>query len=126
METRRVTIVVPDNTIVIDGKAHQVDCSAIDGGVQVIQWHGARGGEIEFIQQDESFRLNTSFDTVEPFAAEIAAWDAAEQAEQNPPTPDPVPELTDEEKLDRLFKAFGLTVEKGKAMLRNGVNGAAR
>lgn len=121
METRRITIVVPDNTIVIDGKAHQVDCSAIDGGIEVIQWHGRRG-EVQFAQQEASFRLNTSFDTMEPFADEIAAWDAAEAAEQNPPDPDlePASELTDEEKLERLFQAHGLTAARGREMLRNG------
>lgn len=49
----RVTIVVDDNTVLVDGKAQTVDCSPLVAeGKHAVQWHDTYG-EIEF---------STSFD----------------------------------------------------------------
>lgn len=93
METRRITIVRSDNTVVIDGKAHPVDCSALSEGICVVQWDGELG-HIEYAQGGGlPFMTNVDIASLDGFGLEavagiIAAWDAAEAAEAV------IPELT--------------------------------
>ena len=38
-----VTIIRPDNTVVIDGRVAKVDCSILPNNYHAVQWHGSDG-----------------------------------------------------------------------------------
>lgn len=45
----RVTIVVPDNRVIIDGEGYRVDCSSlVDRDIHALQWYDDHG-ELEFV-----------------------------------------------------------------------------
>lgn len=50
---KTVTIVRPDNTVVVDGVGLKVDCTSLPGYVKSIQWTG-ESGWIEFMQDHKS------------------------------------------------------------------------
>jgi hypothetical protein len=74
-----VTIVVPDNSVTIDGRSLPIDCSAIDGNIRVIQWYDTFG-EIEFWNTPGvPFKLNGRLDHIndlDEFQEAIDAWQA--------------------------------------------------
>ena len=44
----RISILVADNSVIIDGVAHESDCSSLVGrGISALQWYGTEG-EIEY------------------------------------------------------------------------------
>lgn len=83
METRNVTLVRPDNTVIVDGKAHAVDLSSMHEFISVVQWDGAaKTGHIEFVQAANTpHRLNIDIADISGWSAAIEAWDALEAAE---------------------------------------------
>lgn len=84
METRKVSIIRPDNTVVIDGKAHSVDLASMHPYIHAVQWDGKAGaGHIEFVRvAGAPFALNIPIPDPSGWAAAIEAWDAAEADEQ--------------------------------------------
>lgn len=82
METRNVTLVRPDNTVIVDGKAHAVDLSSMHEFISVVQWDGAaKTGHIEFVQAvNTPHRLNIEISDISGWSAAIEAWDAIESA----------------------------------------------
>ena len=86
----KLTIVRSSNTISIDGRALQVDCSSLDPNIAVVQWneHGDGTGHIEFSQPGQSTWLNgtlTSVDGLHDFQPLIDAWNSAAALIENPP-----------------------------------------
>lgn len=80
----QVTIVRPDNTVIVDGKPHWVDCSSLPAYVRVVQWDGEAGkGHIEFVQDPHGkFMPNTAITDFAPYTSLTDAWTEAEQLEQ--------------------------------------------
>lgn len=79
MET--VIIVVPDNVVLINGKAHTVNCSAFPT-VSAVQWNGTQG-HVEFAEINGQRPLNEMITDISPFQSLIDAW---RQVENRPMT----------------------------------------
>lgn len=82
----KVTIVRPDNTVIVDGVARNIDCSALPAYLQAVQWDGEQAkGHLEFVQDGSgAFLLNQpilSFAQFDYLVQEHAQLLAAEQAE---------------------------------------------
>jgi hypothetical protein len=92
----RVTIIVDDNKVVVEGIAYTIDCSAlIEADVHAVQWFGDRG-EIEFsTDPDTGNRLpNAMITDVSPFQFLIDAWmTEAQKPEPEPETPTAPPSV---------------------------------
>jgi hypothetical protein len=72
-----LTIVKPDDIVLIDGEARRVNCSSVAPDISVIQWLDTTGW-IEFDNQPgNQFRLNEDIDSIEPWQHLIDAWYAA-------------------------------------------------
>lgn len=84
----RVTVIVDDNLVIVNGKPHTIDCSAFPA-IHAIQWFG-QNGEIEFKPTLEGQPPNQAFTDVTPFQSLIDAWQFAE--DHPPPPPPPTPE----------------------------------
>ncbi len=72
----RVSIVVDDNLVLIEGVPCVVDCSAlIPEGIHAVQWHSTFG-EIEFATGVETGdrKPNERFTDMSPFQPLIDAW----------------------------------------------------
>lgn len=108
-ETRRVSIIVPDNMVVIDGKPHEVDCSGLVG-IHAVQWQGERG-HVEYRPGDEP-RGNDEIVSMADYAAIIAAWDAAENAPPPPPPP-PLVAASADVTVDRIAVLERALLDKG-------------
>ncbi|WP_028145976.1 hypothetical protein [Bradyrhizobium japonicum] len=48
----RITIVVPDNVVIVDGVKHAVDCSQF-AGIHAVQWFDTVG-DIEFVYDPDT------------------------------------------------------------------------
>lgn len=86
----RVSIVVPDMMVIVDGVARIVDVSGLPASVHSIQWDGA-AGEIEY---GKPINRNVSFTDLAPYQFVVDRWLAAA-----PTPPDPVPPPTKEEQV---------------------------
>jgi hypothetical protein len=83
----RLTIARADNIVIVDGRALNVDCSALPADVRVVQWDGARG-HTEHVPNAQGRHVpNKAIDSIEPFAAIVGAWRAAAHEADNPPEP---------------------------------------
>jgi len=77
------TIVVPDNIVIIGGKAHPVDCSSL-AGKQVIVWDGVSAGHVEFASIGFSKEPPEAFADPAPYQWWVDAWTSIEN---QPPPP---------------------------------------
>lgn len=67
----KLTIIVPDGMIGIDGEFRAVDLSSLATNIRAIQWNGIKG-HIEF--NDET--PNQTIETIDAFTALVIAWKA--------------------------------------------------
>ncbi len=68
----KVSIVVEDNMVVVDGKPHVVDCSSL-AGLHAVQWDGD-SGHIEHLPVKGERELNTKITSILPYQSLIDAW----------------------------------------------------
>src|SRR6188472_3576667 len=94
----RATIIRPDNIVLVNGRAMNVDCSALDPNIRVVQWYDTEG-EIEFDNEGATvFRSNGKLTDIAEFQFILDAWAAAAAIAD---TPEPLrPEPTLEEIYD--------------------------
>lgn len=80
MTTSTVTIVRPDNRVVVDGAGMSVDCSSLSTYVKAIQWTG-ESGWIEFAYDGRGkFEPNQPITSFEPYAHFVDKWNDAKAA----------------------------------------------
>lgn len=81
----KITIVRSDNTVIVDGERHTVDCSSLPPMFHALQWDGARG-EVEYAHSvciacgqnhKAPNRTITSLADVPEAAPLLDAWKAA-------------------------------------------------
>lgn len=83
----RVTIVVDDNIILVNGKARSVDCSPlIANDLHALQWYDTYGEEeyrtgIDMLSKTWTRRPNALIDDLAPYQSYIDAW-VVENAKQ--------------------------------------------
>jgi len=77
------TIVVPDNIVIIGGKAHRVDCSSL-AGKQVVVWDGVSAGHIEFASIGFNKEPPEAFVDPTPYQWWVDVWTSIEN---QPPIP---------------------------------------
>lgn len=82
----RLTIVVPDNAVFVDGKMHQIDCSAFPT-VHAVQWDGS-SGTVEYISGPPEV-----IEDISPYQPLLDAWTAAESYVPPPPSPPTISDL---------------------------------
>jgi hypothetical protein len=81
----RATIVVDDNTVIIGGTPHRVDCSPlIADGIHAVQWYETAGEE-EFRTDPETGRPpNNKITDFAPYQPYVDLWNAAEAKANEP------------------------------------------
>jgi|GEM_PF-2126231 len=85
----RVTIIPSDGVVIIDGRGFGgLDLSAMDPQIHAVQWYGTRG-ELELAPDAGSGCANIAISDLAFVQMAIDAWQAAADAEDNPP-PQPV------------------------------------
>jgi len=72
----RMIIIVPDNTVIIDGKSHPVDCSSMVG-VQAIHWNET-SGFVEYQSVDFVKQPPIILDDISEYQSWIDSWIAQE------------------------------------------------
>lgn len=78
----RATIVKDDDTVIVDGERHMVDCSNLPADFHALQWDGTRG-EIEYrvTRCDhcgaQSKKGNVLVSDLAPYQPYVDAWRAA-------------------------------------------------
>lgn len=81
-----ITIIRPDNSIVIDGIGREVDCSSLPAYVKAIQWTRVSGW-IEFVQDGKGqFLPNLTIADFAPYNYLIEKW--TEVGKPEPPEVD--------------------------------------
>lgn len=91
----RVSIVVPDGMVIIDGIARQVSMTGVEAGLHAVQWYDTEG-EAEYGKPD---RRNVAISDLAPYQFLIARWTAAA------PTPrPPIVPPTKDEQIDLVFR----------------------
>jgi len=106
------TILVSDNTVIIDGMSRTVDCSAlVPARTHAVQWDGT-AGHVEFYnppgQSSEDFKPNEPLTSMDAYQSYVDAWYAAA-----PPPPGPPPVYRDaNERLDAGITAASDTVAR--------------
>ena len=84
----KVSIVVPDSLVIIDGEMRTVSMAGVEEGVHAVQWDGTRG-DAEYGQPK---RRNVPLTDLTPYQVLLERWEAA--APRPVPTPSP-PTKTD-------------------------------
>jgi hypothetical protein len=89
-----LTIINPDNLVIIDGRGLPIDCSLLmpNSSIRVVQWDGAKG-HIEYYNSiDKPYKPNTPLTSINQFQPVIDAWNekANEIDNASPPLVDPV------------------------------------
>jgi hypothetical protein len=75
----RVTVVKDDNTVIVDGERHTVDCSSLPSDFHALQWDGDRG-EVEHVATQcehcgvRSKKGNELISDLSPYQSYIDAW----------------------------------------------------
>jgi len=75
----KVTIVRSDNTVIVDGERHEVDCSKLPADVHAIQWDDVRG-EIEYASRtcvacgQNHKPANAVITDMAPYSTLLDAW----------------------------------------------------
>lgn len=72
----RITISQDDGMVIVDGVAHEVDCSELPRFVRAIQWDSNRGaGHIEMDPDERGVRMgNLTINSIEPWEFLIERW----------------------------------------------------
>lgn len=86
---RRITIIPSDGTVIVDGRGFiGLDLSAIDPQIHAVQWFGTHGA-MELEPDDEYGRgcANIPITDLAFVQSALDAWQAAADAEDNPPPP---------------------------------------
>lgn len=81
----KLTIIVPDSVVGIDGEFRELNLSALPANVRAVQWDGA-SGHVEF----NDGTPNETIDSIDVFSDLAAAWNALTPV---PPAPPTLPEL---------------------------------
>lgn len=85
----RVTIIVEENRVNVEGFSETVDCSALyTSGVHVIQWYGAQG-EVEYWNppgQITGIKAPQAITDFSPYQKYVDAWEV--EAQKIPPQPE--------------------------------------
>jgi len=72
----RVTIIVPDDMVIVDGRPIPVDCSELNQNIRVVQWYDDHG-EIEFDNAPgRNFRRNGRINDLSDFKSIVDTWQA--------------------------------------------------
>ena len=87
----KISVIKPDNIVVVDGVARGVDLSDQDAALHAIQWDGTKG-EYEYTNSTGPIQRVLNFSELQPF---LTRWTAA--APQPPPPPPPPPPTKDEQ-----------------------------
>lgn len=78
----RVTIIRDDNTVIVDGEAHHVDCSTLPTDFHALQWAGDLG-EIEYRMLNcahcggRSKKQNVTIADMVPYQPYVDGWRVA-------------------------------------------------
>ena len=80
----RVTILIDDNAVYVDGLYAPVDCTALHNGeIHVVQWHG-EWGEEEFrnVEEDQTItrKPNNRITDISPYQSYVDAWETSRVA----------------------------------------------
>ena len=82
----RVTILVSDNTVIVDGRPLSIDCGAINPNIRVMNWWDTHG-EVEFYNEPGiDFKRNGKLDSLTDFRDVIEAWQVMAQKIDNVPS----------------------------------------
>jgi hypothetical protein len=82
----RLTIVAPDNLVIVDGRALRVDCTSMRPEIRAVQWPGAAPGHLEFFPGTHGEHVaNQPIDGIAEFQSLIDAHAAAAHAIDNAP-----------------------------------------
>jgi hypothetical protein len=111
----RVSIIVPDRMVIVDGVARQVDVSGVELHTHAIQWDGSVG-EIEY---GKPINRNELFADFSPYQFLVDRWTAAA-----PPPPGPVVLPTKDEQLARTLADPVLAALVGELAARTGITEA--
>lgn len=79
----KLTIIVPDGTVGIDGEFRHVDLTSINPNLRAVQWDGTKG-HIEF----EDGSPNQAISNIVQFTNVVNAWQALTPPAPTPPTID--------------------------------------
>ena len=90
----RVSVVIPDGMVIVDGVGRQVSMAGLESVLHAIQWDGAEG-ELEY---GKPRNQNVAITDFTPYQFLIARWNAAA-----PPPPPPVIPPTKDDMLDSEF-----------------------
>ena len=75
----RVTVIRPDNLVLVDGRAETVDCSQVRAEVRVVQWNSDKSlGHIEFDNAEAnawSARGNEEIKDFSEFTPLLKVWE---------------------------------------------------
>jgi hypothetical protein len=75
----RITVLVSDNAVIVDGRPLPVDCHAIDQNIRVMNWWDTHG-EVEFHNEPgTTFKRNGKLDSLTDFRDAIEAWQTLAQ-----------------------------------------------
>lgn len=77
----RVSIIVPDKTVAVDGIGFPVDdLSFIDPSIQAVQWEGT-SGHVEFVYDENGKKpLNKKITDFSPYEQAVASWQVKKDA----------------------------------------------
>lgn len=84
----RVTIIVDDNVVLVEGQPETVDCSAlIPLSIHAVQWYSGFG-EVEYSTdiQTGNREQNLKFTDISPFQPLIDKWEVAAQTNKDAPS----------------------------------------
>jgi hypothetical protein len=80
-----VTIIVPDNIVLVGGKPHTVDCSTLVAeNIHAVQWDGSAGW-VEYAMVNGEKTPNAAITGISPYQSYIDAWTAVENYVPPPP-----------------------------------------
>lgn len=73
----KLTIVRPDNSVIIDGEHQKIDCSDLPEYVFAIQWNGEKG-HIEYTADSKGrHQPNVAITDIAPYNYLVEKWQAA-------------------------------------------------
>lgn len=129
----RWTIIVSDNVVIVNGKAHRIDCSALVG-IHAVQWRDL-GGEIEYAETTDGQPPNEFFLDPAPYQPLLDAWQVIEDMPPPPPAELPPEEVArrariaalvaDPTREDLVSKLRDATPEQIKNYITNNVTNLA-
>lgn len=97
----KVSIVVPDHLVIVDGEARPVAMDGVEDGLHAVQWDGARG-EAEY---GPPIRRNVPLTDLTPYQVLLDRWMAAAPKPVPPPPPPTKTDLLERALSDVALKA---------------------